>query len=167
MLIGLRLKGVQYANSEKIIEGTYIPTAHLIEKVLWLLDSTGDRQNKVVGELKKSYPDFFILKDLVGKFTSIYRNRLAHGTIDKLADKELLNFLCHTNKSFFQAFEYLLKNEHGHSAFDKPGDWGASTGSQENIESTVKRLSLGSLVKQPMQLKDVKSQLQLTAYAKP
>jgi len=167
MLIGLRLNGVQYANSEKIVEGTYIPTANLIEKVLWLLDSSGHKQKKVADNLKKTHPDFFILKDLVVKFTAIYRNRLAHGTIDKLADQELVKFLCHTNRSFFQSFEALLEKEHGHSAFDKPRDWGAQIGIQESIENTLKRLNLGSLVKEPMQLKDVKSQLQSTAYANP
>ncbi|GAB3535757.1 hypothetical protein GCM10027342_53680 [Photobacterium alginatilyticum] len=167
MLIGLRLRGVQYENSIKIVDSTYITTANLIEKVLWLVDKKGRGQNVVLDDLKSRYADFFSLKDTVLKFSAIYRNRLAHGTIAELKDQEMIDTLCHVNKSFFQSFEQLLIAEHGNSALDKPADWGAKRGTPEAPELTVKRLKLGSLVKSPMTLSDVKAKLATTVYAKP
>lgn len=167
MLIGLRLKGVQYENSRKIVESTYISTANLIEKVLVLLDQSGRKHNAVITGLKKTHSGFFELKDLVLKFTSVYRNRLAHGTIGELKDQDLIDYLCHINRSFYKEFEQLLKKEYGHSAFERPGDWEAKNGIQEKIENTVKRLSLGSIVKDPMSVKQVIVKLGKTAYAKP
>ena len=83
-LVALRLNGVQYKNAMKIIEGTYIKTGSLIEKVLFLLNQTGGKQQQVITQLKKSHPDFFKINELVLKFTVPYRNRLAHGTIEEL-----------------------------------------------------------------------------------
>lgn len=82
-LIGLRLQGVQYSNATVIVEGTYIRFGDLIEKVLFLLDQSQSNQQKVVNDLKKAYPAFFKLNGLASKFTSPYRNRLAHGTIER------------------------------------------------------------------------------------
>jgi hypothetical protein len=167
MFIGLRLRGVQYSNGEKVVDSTYIQTANLIEKVLWLIDKSGSKQGDVVGKLKIKHHDFFIIKETVLKFSAPYRNRLAHGTIAKLHDQEMIDYLCHVTTSFIDAFELLLKSEHGQSAYDKPGDWGAIQGKPELLESTVKRLKLGSLVKEPLTLNAVKKQLQETKYAKP
>jgi len=61
----------------------------------------------------------------------------------------------------------LLKNEYGHSAFDKPGDWGAKRGVDEEIEKTAKRLGLGKILDQPLSLRAVKNKLSKTNYAKP
>ena len=167
MLIGLRLNRVQYENSRKIVESTYINTANLIDKVLVLLDQSGRKHKKVITGLKKTYGGFFELKDLLLKFTFVYRNRLAHGTIGELKDQNLLDYLYHVNRSFYKEFEQLLKKEYRHSAFERPRDWGAKNGIQEKIENTVKRLRLGSLVKDPMPLSQVIVKLGKTAYAKP
>jgi len=166
MLIGLRLKGVQYENSRKILEITYINTANLIDKVLVLLDQSDSKHNAVIKNLRKTHWAFFELKDLVLKFTSVYRNRLVHGTIGELKDQGLIDYLYHVDRSFYREFEQLLKSEYGHSAFERPGDWGAKNGIQEKIENTVKRLALGSLVKEPMSLRQVIVKLDKTAYAR-
>jgi len=165
MLIGLRLRGVQYENSVKIVESTYITTANLIGIVLWLVDRSGKNKKDILVDLENKYPDFFALKNLVLMFSAIYRNRLAHGTIAELHDQSLIGLLCHVNRSFFLAFEKLLTSEYGHSAFNKPGDWGALPGFPESIDKTVKRLSLGSIVKAPMTVVDVKNILSVTTYA--
>ncbi len=167
MLIGLRLNGVQYNNGTKVVDSTYIHTGNLIEKVLWLIDQSGKKQGDIVKKLKTKYPDFFIIKEIVLKFSAPYRNRLAHGTIAKLHDQEMINYLCHVNTSFIDAFEILLKSEHGQSAYYKPGEWGAIQGKPESLEHTVKRLKLGPLVKDPLSLNAVKQKLQNTKYAKP
>ncbi|BCV61571.1 hypothetical protein TUM17386_12420 [Shewanella algae] len=101
LLVALRLKGVKYDNSVKIVESTYINTANLIDKVLALLDTQSRSQNDVLNDLKLKYPHFFTCKDLVLTFSSVYRNRLAHGTISELKDPELLKLLCQTNYAFF------------------------------------------------------------------
>jgi hypothetical protein len=167
LLISLRIKGIKYKESTVIVERTYISTADLIEKVLFLLDQSSSKQAEVVGELKKRYKDFFVLKELLLKFSSKFRNLLAHGTIGELKDPELIRYLCHVNKSFYQEFENLLKKEYGHSAFDKPGDWGAKRGVDEEIEKSAKRLRLGKILNQPLSLETVKNKLADTKYAKP
>lgn len=167
MLIGLRLNGVQYDNSRKVVESTYINTANLIEKVLVLLDQSGKKHKAVIAKLKKEHTGFFELKELVIKFSSVYRNRLAHGTIGELKDQEKIDYLYYVDRSFYKAFEQLLNQEYGHSAFEQPGDWGAKRGTQEQIEKTIKKLNLGKLVKEPMSLNQVKSKLNSAGYAKP
>jgi len=105
------------------------------------------------------------LKELFLKFTVPYRNRLAHGTIEELTDQELVEWLCHINRSFFEEFEKMLKSEFGQSAFYEPGAWGAKRGISEEIEGTVKKLRLGSIVPVPMQLSAVKKAVAGTSYA--
>jgi hypothetical protein len=163
-LIGLRLNGVQYNNSVKIIEGTYVNTSSLIEKVLFLLNKTSGKQQQVITNLKNRNPSFFLINDLVLKFTAPYRNRLAHGTIEELRDQELVNWLCHINRSFFKEFESLLLKEFGHSAFENPGKWGAKRGIDDKIEVTVNKLKLGSIVSDPMSLSSVQKSLGGTVY---
>jgi len=107
MLIGLRLHGVRYDNARKVVDSTYINTANLVEKVLFLIDQSGRNQTQVISDLKTKFPEFFTLKDIVINFSSIYRNRLAHGTISELKDQEMIDLLCHVNQSFFKSFEEL------------------------------------------------------------
>ena len=73
LLISLRLNGVKYKESTIIVESTYLNTANLIEKVLFLLDQSPLKQSQVIGELKKKHKDFFVLIELVLKFSSKYR----------------------------------------------------------------------------------------------
>lgn len=167
LLISLRINGVKYKDATTIVESTYINTANLIEKVLFLLDQSQLKQQQVISEMKKKYKDFFVLKELLLKFSSKYRNWLAHGTIGELKDPELIRYLCHVNKSFFREFENLLQREYGNSAFDKPGDWGAKRGKDEEIEKSAKRLGLGKILEQPLSLKVVKNKLENTSYEGP
>lgn len=166
LLVALRLKGVKYENSVKIVESTYLNTAHLIDKVLVLLDTKSCSQKDALNNLKLKYPDFFTCHDLVLNFSAVYRNRLAHGTISELKDPELLKLLCQTNYAFFQSFEDLLKQEYFHSALEKPKDWGAKRGNNEAIETTIKNLKLGSIVKEPKSKSQVETLLKSTPYVK-
>ncbi len=95
LLISLRINGVKYKEATTIVESTYINTANLIEKVLFLLDQSQLKQQQVISKMKKKYKDFFVLKELLLKFCSKYRNWLAHGTIGELKDPELIRYLCH------------------------------------------------------------------------
>lgn len=167
LLIGLRLKGVQYNNAVKVVESTYLHTSKLIEVALCMIDQSGKTEVNIISDLKSSNPDFFVLKDAVLNFSSIYRNRLAHGTISELNDQEMINWLCHVNLSFVKSFEQVLCNSHSCSAYEKPSDWGAVPGISETIEKTVGRLSLGKIIKKPLSLNEVKSRLAVTAFSKP
>lgn len=167
MLIGLRLKGVQYDDSVTIVQSVFIPIAKLIDKTLFLIDPSTASEHSIIAGLKNKHTNFFALKGLVTDFTSIYRNRLAHGTIENLPDQDLIDCLCHTNKSFFRSFEHLLKTEFGHSAFDKPGDWGAKAGHAASIQTTISKFKLGREAKKPMSLHDVRTCLKATGYALP
>jgi len=60
-----------------------------------------------------------------------------------------------------------LQNEYGHSAFDKPGDWGAKRGVDEEIDKSAKRLGLGKILNKPLTLQIVKKKLWGTKYANP
>jgi hypothetical protein len=166
-LISLRLNSIKYKEATTIVESTFINTSNLIEKVLFLLDQSKSNQQQVITELMKNHKEFFVLKELLLKFSSKYRNWLAHGTIGELKDPELISYLCHINKSFFKEFESLLKIEHGNSAFDRPGDWGAKRGVDEEIETSAKRLGLGKILDRPMTLQAVKKLLTGINYAKP
>ena len=159
LLISLRLNGIKYKESTTIVESTYLNTANLIEKVLFLLDSSELNQRQVLMKLREKYNKFFVLKELVLKFTSKYRNRLAHGTISELKDQELISCLCFVNKLFYREFESMLNIEYGKSAFDKPCEWGAENGMDEEIDSSAKRLGLGKILEEPLSLKVVKSRL--------
>jgi len=159
LLIGLRLNGVKYEESRKIVDSTFLNTGNLVEKALFLLDQSEGKQGAVIQKLQTQYGDFFILKELLLKFSAKYRNWLAHGTVDSLRDEELVNHLCYVNRSFVQEFENLLQQEHGHSAFDKPGDWGAKRGADEPIEKSAKRLKLGKILDEPLTLTVVKNNL--------
>lgn len=165
LLIALRINKVKYKESQKIVESTYLNTASLIEKVLFLLDPSENKQNVVIHNLQSRHKSFFILYELLIKFSSKYRNRLAHGTIEELKDKELINLLCHVNKSFFEEFENILQIEHGHSAFEQPKEWGAVRGADENISDTAKRLNLGKILVQPLSIATVKNKLSNTKYS--
>lgn len=97
LLISLRLNDVKYKEATRIVESTYINTTNLIEKVLFLLDQSSSKQNQVIANLKKKHNDYFELKELLLKFSSKYRNWLAHGTIGELKDPELIRYLCHVS----------------------------------------------------------------------
>jgi len=164
LLIGLRLNKVKYEESRKIVGSTYLNTAALIEKALFLLDSSKEKQSIVLRHLKSNHEDFFIISDILIKFSSKYRNRLAHGTIEELKNQELIKLLCHVNESFFKEFESLLEFEYGHSAFDQPRDWGATRGTDENITASASRLKLGKILPEPLSMVTVKNKLNNTAY---
>jgi len=157
LLIGLRLRGVQYKSSVIIVENTYLTTRALIPKCMMLLMHGSTKQADVEKMLLSKYPDFQKLQKLFLEFTSKYRNILAHGLIDEIKDAELLGTLCLSNKRFIQCFESVLQNEFGHSAFDPPKNWGAIRGRVEVIEKTVSRLRLGSITSKPMALVSAQS----------
>jgi len=167
LLISLRINGVKYEESTNIVEKTYVNTAALIDKVFFLLDQTGRKQQDVISDLKNTYKDFFVLCELVIKFSAKYRNKLAHGSINELRNPELLNILHHVNTSFFIEFENILKQEYGHSAFEEPRAWGAKRGVNEDISKSAKRLELGKILDEPLTLTMVKNKLATTTYSTP
>lgn len=167
LLIGLRLNGLKYDDSETVIERTFVRAPNLIDKVLFLVDQSNFGQQKVISRLSKKFVDFFVLKELFLEFTSTYRNLLSHGTISDLTDPELIKLLCHVDKSFYLAFEDLLRIKHGHSAFEKPGDWGAERGTDKIIETFAESLGLGKFLDPPLTLTVVERKLANTKFPTP
>ena len=164
MLIGLRLQGVQYKKSEKIILLSYFPLGKFVNKAICLLDSSNIRDEKKISLWNTEHPDFFLLRELVLNFSAKYRNQIVHGTIDEMRNQELIDCLCHTNISFVEEFECTLDARFGKSAFAKPRDWGANQGINEEISNSVERLKLRELVMPPMSLDDAKESLKSTKY---
>ncbi|TNZ66641.1 hypothetical protein, partial [Vibrio parahaemolyticus] len=165
-LIGLRLREVQFDNSEKIIAATYMKTPQLIRKILWLLDLKNTSTSKSINDtdFKSNYADLSSFLDVIQKFSSPYRNQLAHGTIDDIRDQSTIDWLCHVNISFVKQFESTLNTMYQKSAYDKPSDWGAVRGKKEAIGQSVKRLGLGKILPAPMAVNSVKSKLAATKY---
>ena len=164
-LIGLRLQSVQYGTAKKIVEHSYIPIGAAIDKGIALLDQSGASGKTVRRRLRNKYSDFFVLSELFKNYTSKYRNRYAHGAVGKFKNQELVNCLCHIDRSFFVAYEKLIKSEYGSSAFDFPRDWGAKMGINETEEAALERLTLDfSITKKPMSLEDVTQKLENTDY---
>ena len=160
-LIGLRLNNVQYKSAQELISLTYLNNRALLQAVFKLLS----KGNKRLEELEATYPDLKILIKLFFEFSSIYRNRLVHGVLEEIHDEETLKYCYLVDKSFVLELERVLELEFGHSAFDKPKKWGATTiRSTETIDQIRRRLKLGSLVKSPLATKTVIQHLKNTQY---
>ena len=55
--------------------------------------------------------------------------------------------------------ESILKKEFGHSAFEKPKNWGAKRGVEEDMKETISRLKLGKEVEKPIEIEIAKKKL--------
>jgi len=156
MLIGLRLNRVQYDSAVKMVEGTFIPVANLIEKAFKLLDSGLNRPSSFQAILN-SHSTFSTYNTIFKSFTTVYRNRLVHGTVDEIRDNALLDLLLSVDRNFVIAFEQVLQAEYEASAFVTPTTWGAVRGNREEIDATVKRLNLGKMVPKPLTKSEVEA----------
>ena len=105
------------------------------------------------------------MKGLFSDFSSHFRNRFAHGAVGDFSNQDLIQCLCHVDRSFYRAFEELLRGEYGKSAFDKPGEWGAKKGADEDIDNSIERLGLNTRIRsKPMKVEDVERKLADTNY---
>ena len=168
IIIGLRLKGVQYKNAEFIVKRIQIDISTTIEKSWFLLDRTSSGHNNYINGLKSRHPDLFVLKETFVGFSSKYRNQVAHGIVGQISSQDAIDLLCHVDLSFYKKIEIMLKTEHGHSAFDSPRIWGASRGIDEPHVTTAERLGLGRRLSiAPQKITDVKNALAATRYPVP
>jgi len=164
-LISLRLQGVRYDTSRKIVDHGFIPIGQMLAKSIIMLDRTERSAQTVMRALKQQHADFFVLKGLFSEFSSHFRNRFAHGAVGDFSNQELIQCLCHVDRSFYQEFEKLLGAEYGKSAFEKPGEWGAKNGADEDVAYSLERLGLNTRIRsKPMKVEDVERKLADTNY---
>ncbi|MDF9390600.1 hypothetical protein EXZ60_17625 [Vibrio sp. 1151_11] len=167
-LIGLRLNSVQYETARTIVDTAHLDIKSMVAKAWYLLDSSSHRNQSVaISHLSANYPDMIKLRDLFFSFSCVYRNKLAHGIIDTISGQELIDTLCHLNISFYKEMERVFQLEHGHSAYESPGDWGAARGTSEDVLVAMGRLHLGNLSANPKSTAVVISELATTSYPKP
>jgi len=161
ILIGLRINNVKYQTAQNVISLTYQNNRQLLDTIFLLLS----KNNKTLISIKNKHADFKELLKLFFDFTSIYRNRLVHGVINKIHDDQVLKYCYLIDKYLMLEFERVLKIEFSKSVFDKPKDWGAKTiRSKETIEQIRLRLQLGKLVKDPLKIETVKRNISKTKY---
>lgn len=167
-LIGLRLNSVQYEIARTIVDTSHLDIKSMVNKAWYLLYSAShSNQSAAISHLSANYPDMIKLRDLFFSFSCVYRNKLAHGIIDTISGQELIDTLCHLNISFYKEMERVFQLDLGHSAYDSPGDWGATRGTSENVLVAMGRLHLGNLSANPKSTAVVISELATTSYPKP
>jgi hypothetical protein len=156
MLIGLRIHGVQYETSTRIIDSVHMHAIAQIEKAIVLLDGTSRKHAVVIKEAKREDNAVFVLIELFQNFSALFRNRLVHGVIDNVRDQDTLDSLFDVDLGLFNEFESMLRKKHSRSGFDQPKEWGAKPGEKESIDSIIARLRLGKISPNPIATIDVR-----------
>jgi hypothetical protein len=133
MLIGLRLKGLQYALAETISE-----TYHAgIRDVL----STAFALCGIDYEKLKHFGSYAVLESLFLKYSAPCRNRRVHGVSPEYTDPEMLGLLIGIDKAFVEEIQAFLKQNNRPSLFDPPRKWGAVRGKpKDDLRAVYKEL---------------------------
>ena len=159
LFIGLRLHDVRYATAEMLIDQGKLSFYDSVRVALNLVLRRDQSIKDISKELVQTHPRFVAFFGLVLEFTTKYRNALAHGLVQKVKDPEILGLLFRIDLEFLQCFEALLHAEKGRSAYDKPRDWGALRGKEENIATVVQRLRLRGLSDRPLRIEEVRARI--------
>jgi len=118
LLIGLRLKGVQYNDAVTISEIYYESmNDKFIKKVI---EYCGLNYNKLI-----DFGNYKTFQALFLEFAKPHRNKLVHGLALNYSDNELLELLISIDKCLIQELEAFFNQENKLSFFDPPKKWGA------------------------------------------
>ena len=142
LLIGLRLKGVQFKESAAISVIYY--SNKRIETMEMILKYCGIDYKEM-----RKFRNFEILQTLYLQFTSRHRNRLMHGEALTYSDKELLELLISVDKSFIGEIQAYLTSISKPSIFDTPAKWGAKKGIKADIKKVYRDLFGKDMKPQP------------------
>ena len=133
LLIGLRLQGVQYKESELISENYYNRDQN--EKLKLALKYCNINYQDLL-----KYNNFNELQMLYLKFTCRHRNKLMHGVALTYNDNDLLKLLITVDRSFILEIESFFEHIKKPSIFAKPSKWGAKKGIKKDASKIYKEL---------------------------
>ena len=143
ILIGLRLKGMTYKQSQQVVVSTYIRTKDALPTALRLLDK--DKANEIL-----KHNTIKELSDLFFSFSVVYRNKLSHGAIGGISDKRVIEVCIQINTNLIRETEAIIKSVMGHSAFDSPSTWGAGKSSRRFSDAEIDGLRIGGNTTKPI-----------------
>lgn len=143
LLIALRLNGADYEVAREIASKRQFNIEYLTEAVITYLAKTkAPSEKKVKNRIKQNHPDLAKLRKLFLGFTACLRNQIAHGTREKVGGEQVHKLACHVDQSYYTEFERMLLSVFKHSAFEKPGAWGAKQGHLKTVEQVRDGLGL-------------------------
>jgi len=143
LLIGLRLKGLQYNDAVHISENYYEGMGEkFIKRVI---EYCGIDYQELI-----RFGDYKILQDLFVKFTKRHRNRLMHGVALTYTDEKMLELLISIDKRLILELEAFFAQKKKLSFFDPPKKWGAGKVKEKaDIDKICKELFGKKLPPQP------------------
>ena len=143
VFIGLRLKGIQYNQAEKIIRTTYIPVRDALRKGLDLLDAKKSVQIIQKEAVQGSFNLFL-------NFSVPYRNLVSHGVISEINDHKTLEVLIELNIKMIKEIEHEVGKTFNRSFLDEPKKWGARKSNRIFSENEIKQLKIGHGAREPI-----------------
>ncbi len=175
LFIALRVQEVQYTQAQDLLQLVRTDQAAFVEKAILLLTADFAQQKSTqqknaqqkigLPELLQRHPDLGVLLDLYFNFTAPVFVRLSFSAYEKIYDGDTLTHAYFIDKALISEFELALKAEFGHSAFEPPKDWGASTVlKKQTQEQIIDALKLQKIVHAPTKFVTVRAKLNKTKY---
>ena len=170
LFIALRVQEVQYTQAQDLLQLVRTDQAVFVEKAVLLLTTASSEQKNApqkigLPELVQRHPDLGVLLDLYFNFTAPVFVRLSFSAYEKIYDGDTLTHAYFIDKALITEFESALKAEFGHSAFEPPKDWGASTVvKKQTQEQIIDALKLQKIVHAPTKFVTVRAKLNKTKY---
>lgn len=149
VFIGLRLKGVQYNQAERIIRTTFMPVRDILRKGLELLDKNKSEQIIEKAAVQNSFNLFL-------KFSVPYRNLVSHGVLTEIDDQKTLRLLIELNIKMIKEIEHEVGKTFNRSILDEPKKWGARKSNKIFAEDEIRALKLGHDAREPIAIAEAK-----------
>jgi hypothetical protein len=164
LLIALRRKGISYKNCQEVIKSSFLANDKLFNKVIVLLDELKSSET-----YKNDTLNVNILFDLFKNFSSVFRNKVVHGVITEINDKEVLKYCILINKNLIIKIEESLSSVYENKALEELKNWKFERNqANENIsvENIIRKYNLGGLTKKAKSKTSVRDNLKLIGIIK-
>jgi len=145
VFIGLRLKGIQYSQAEKIIRTTFMPIRDSLRKGLSLID---EQKGKKIIQQEAVQNSF----NLFLGFSAPYRNLVSHGVLTEISDQRTLELLIELNIKMLKEIEHEIGKTFNLSILDEPQKWGARKSKKVFTENEINELKLGHDAREPISI---------------
>jgi len=147
IFIGLRMKGIKYDQSQKIVRYTFLKVRDSLKKGIELLDGKKSFLIKESKPIDECY-------DLFLKFSVPYRNKIEHAVIPDIKDEKILKLCININLKFLRSLEQFLQSNFNNSVFDEPKKWGAKRSSRDFTDDEIKIMKLGIKTQEPIKYQE-------------
>jgi hypothetical protein len=157
LFIALRKKGVSYKNCQGVIKSSFLTNDKLFEKVINLLNEL-----KISETYQNDTLNVKVLFYLFHNFSSVFRNRIVHGIIPELNDKEVLKYCYIINKNLIMKIEESLFEVYSSRALDNLETWKFDrrvANDNRNVENIIAKYRLGARTRIAISKKNVKEKL--------